>query len=120
MEQILSISTSIAFVVFLWLHTEWAEEYLERFSVDKWSNFLYYRDYKNYFLEPQDCYIEITSLKDYIIHYHNSFLTRMLFCPYCMIFWISLFCLITKTLEIAFFSTIFYLILSILAKYNNK
>ena len=110
---ILLVSISIAFVVYSCLNTYWIEEYLELFQVHKWSNLFYYRDYKS---SDQVDFIQ------YITWYHNNFFTRLLLCPICLSFWLSLFLSIIfdkafHCLVISFLSILLYFIL---VRLSNK
>lgn len=122
--NILTISISICMVLYYMYETDVVWEYLNKvsnfFTYQKWKQFFYgtllIKSYqsseeKNYLL--------------YINKTYNNFTTRLISCPICFGFWISLICSvifgdIKYVLVYAFISLMLYYAIKILTKLSSK
>lgn len=116
MNTVFVLSTSIAFFIYSYLNTYWVEEYLDLIRIDKWSNLFYFKDYKNNLTGE--------SYNKFIIKNHNNFLTRLIFCPFCASFWLSVvFCLLlgfpSLILTISFWASLEYFLLKLIIKRSH-
>lgn len=115
----LIIALSIAYLIYLWLDTDVFIEYIYLFKLDSF-NFLYIKDYLNYTLKASSQNYKIYSYPVFLAINHHSFWTRLLSCPICLSFWlsviISFFFQFYLILAISFLSSFFYFLLSKLSK----
>ncbi len=125
MIAFLVTALSIAYFVYSYLHTDWVEEYCALFRVHQWSNLLYFRDYTKHFITSVNNELTIHNFRSYISHYRNNFVTRLLLCPYCSIFWMSIIAAVllkmaSSALALAFATQFFYKIMLKLEQLTGK
>lgn len=79
--MILNYCSLIAMLLLIWFRTEAFIEYCKLFHI---TNISFYEDYE--LKKAEDA--RLTYLT-YLRQYHNNFFTRMITCPICLSFWIS-------------------------------
>lgn len=120
-----SLSASLAFLMYVFQRSNMLEEYFDLLSIDKISfNLFYFKEYKNFLAKNAALDDWKTTYNDYLIYRHSSFFIRLIYCPLCLSFWLSLFicCLMNllwATLVIAFLSCACYFILHSLVKLSQ-
>lgn len=110
------------FCLFIWFHTEAFIEYIR--YIPPLSKLLKVKEY-----------IEFQKTKDYLNYplylsvYYNNFFTKLISCPYCLLFWINILSLLLLDNKIFIFvnyviSLVIYIIVIIMVKkyesINNK
>ena len=86
------IAAAIAYVMYAFHHSDVVEEYLDLLSPHHQTNLLYFREYKDYVkanANPDDWQL---SYRDYLIRRRNTFFIRLIYCPLCLSFWLSVVC----------------------------
>lgn len=78
----------VAFILIVWFNTEAFVEYCDLLNI----NFLWVKTY----IQKKEIDISLT-YHSYLLAYHNSFFIRLITCPICFSFWLSLFiCIFTN------------------------
>jgi len=80
--NLLTVSSLPAFILIIWFKTHAFVEYLNLFKLNKLFKINEYLEYKK-----QNMLIEYS---DFILLKYNSFFTRLITCPFCLNFWLSL------------------------------
>ena len=83
MFEIFFSASLIAIILLIWFDTDAFVEYAKLFRLDF---FFFLSDFE----EQQNVNPELT-YPDYLVIYHQSFFTRLLSCPKCISFWLTLF-----------------------------
>lgn len=126
MISIFGLATSIAYLLYVLHHTTVIEEYLELLQLDNSStNLFYFSEYKKFIAKNEYENDWQISYIQYLTYKRSSFLIRLMLCPFCISFWLSLigclfFSSIFATLSVAFLSCLGYFIIHSLVKLTNK
>jgi hypothetical protein len=72
-----------AFWLFIWFNTEAFLEYIK--YLPKIRDLFKIKEFKEYQLKAG-----VLTYPTYLQVYYNNFLTRLISCPYCLLFWINL------------------------------
>ena len=104
------LSSSIAYLLFVWFHTDGIIEWARLFNLNYLFKISDYNTWKLFIKEENFRYVDF--LRDV---YKESFIIKLITCPICICFWASLFsCFfysINLCLSIAFMSLLEYFIL---------
>jgi len=104
--DLLIISTFPAMLLVVWFKTHAFTEYFELFKLTNLFKIKEYLDYKSNGSSME--YV------DYLLVKHNSFMSRLVSCPYCLGFWLSIItCFLFGTISLANISCIYILSLMI-------
>lgn len=111
---------AIAFVLYVWLKTDAFHEYVSDLPFVKRFNLFYIAEYEDY-TNPVKQLNNIDRISTTYIQYlqtrRNSFFTRLITCPICLSFWLSLFSAssLNSALAVAFCgSFLFYSLVKII------
>lgn len=107
-----SVSLSVAFVVFCWLRLNTFMDYAKLLKLDKFIE-----------LPSKDNLVTYPEFLKY--KYGNIFIVKLLNCPFCLCFWGSVLFLnswesIFYVFFVSYFSSLAFLILDLLYKFNQK
>ena len=109
--NLLGCSCLVASILVIWFKTEAFIEYFKLFKLTRLFKIKDYLDYKK--SNPSMEYI------DYLIVKHNCFFTKLITCPYCINFWLSLLAILlfgtfsfTNLGMVYIFSLIFYFLIN--------
>lgn len=110
----LYISFFNIFCLFIWFKTD---AFIEYFKYIPYCKYIFKIDNYNKYLKD----ITYVSYPIYLQLNHNNFFTRLISCPYCMLFWINCFNLFFYKFSIYFFvnyilSLIGYCLVNLLVK----
>ena len=98
--DIFLFSSLISTALIVWFNTEAFEEYARMLGADK---FFKVRMYENKLKKNPTL-----NYHDYLNLYHNSFFVRLITCPYCLGFWLSI---ITASVTLGLlFAGIYYIV----------
>jgi hypothetical protein len=104
--DLLIISTFPAMLLVVWFKTHAFTEYFELFKLTNLFKIKKYLEYKNNGSNME--YV------DYLLVKHNSFMSRLVSCPYCLGFWLSIMtCLLFGAISLANISCVYILSLMI-------
>ncbi len=100
--DLLIISTFPASILIVWFKTHAFTEYFQLFKLTNFFKIGKFLEYKKSF--PAIEYI------DYLLVSHNSFISRLVSCPYCIAFWLSIItCLLFGAISLANISCVYIL-----------
>lgn len=80
---IFCISFASAFIIEVWANTDVFVEYME---LIRFNNLFFIEDYREVVANGYG-----RNYVGFLSEYHNCFLVRLLYCPTCLSFWLSLF-----------------------------
>ena len=106
------------FWLFIWFNTEAFIEYFK--YIPKIRNLLKIKEFKDYQFKNGNLTYPV-----YLQVYYNNFFTRLISCPYCLLFWVNLTTIMILDNKYFFFVNyvisivIYYILLLIIKKYNN-
>ena len=104
--DLLIISTFPATILIVWFKTHAFTEYFELFRLTNLFKINKYLEYKNNGSSME--YV------DYLLVKHHSFISRLVSCPYCLTFWLSLAtCFLFGAVSLANISCVYILSLMI-------
>lgn len=106
------------FWLFIWFNTEAFIEYCK--YIPKVRDYLKIKEFKDHQFKGG-----ILNYPVYLQVYHNNFFTRLISCPYCLLFWINLTTFMILYNKYFFFvnyvvSVVMYYIVLVIIKYENN
>ena len=80
--EFVTISSFVVFVLIVWFHTTAFEEYAKLFGFGKWLKI-------DAYIAAREQDMSILNFHSYLNQKYNNFLTRLLICPFCIGFWLT-------------------------------
>ena len=113
--ELVTIICTVVFVLVVWFHTTAFEEYAKLFGLGKWLKIDEYNS-------ARESDMSILNFYSYLNQKHNSFLTRLLICAFCIGFWVTLvvcFCFSFYNIPVAYILAMAgFHIMQVLIKYS--
>jgi hypothetical protein len=122
---LLGLSLSIAYLMYVFHHTYVFEEYFELLGLEKSKlNLFYFAEYKKFIERNANEGDWQMSYTGYLGHRRNNFIVRLLLCPFCVSFWLSLvgsllIGSVFSTLVVSFLACLAYFLLHSLVKLSK-